>query len=197
MISDGFPYYIHLIMEKILWAAFSEKEVITEIDSNLFMYGLRDAIFSTSAELKKPYEKAVIHHPELEDLVWATADHDDLIRSLSDMYQSYIVISGKRQNTSKTIDRSKFSENIRKLKGEKYGSVLRQEEGRSGFYSYREKMLRGYVRMQAEVNGIELTGEQSKPKQRMHIGNARNGYHGEGIPHGVRSSQKISEWKKR
>ncbi|MDA8119974.1 MAG: hypothetical protein M0Z85_08010 [Gammaproteobacteria bacterium] len=57
-------------------------------------------------------------------------------------------------------------------------------------------MLRGYVRMQAQANGVELTGERPTPKQSMHIGNARNGYHGASIPSGVRQSQKISDWSK-
>lgn len=49
---------------------------------------------------------------------------------------------------------------------------MQQEEGRTGWYSYREKMPRGYVRMQARANGIELTGERPNPKQTMHAGNA-------------------------
>ena len=193
MVSDGFPYYIHLITEKILWAAFSAEETVTGIDSALFSQGLADAILSTSAELKRPYEKAVVHHPELEDLVWATADHDDLIRSLGAIFESYEVITGKRPDGRQTFDRTKFSTQIRKLKGTAYGSVLVQEEDRPGWYSYREKMLRGYVRMQAEANGVELTGERPAPKQSMHVGNARNGYMGASIPHGVRTGKNISE----
>lgn len=55
-------------------------------------------------------------------------------------------------------------------------------------------MLRGYVRMQAQANGIDLTGERPTPKQSMHIGNARSGYHGASVPAGVRQSRKISDW---
>lgn len=194
MVSDGFPYYIHLITEKILWAAFSAEETVSEIGPAQFSYGLGDAILSTSAELKRPYEKAVVHHPEMEDLVWATADHDDLTRSLGDIFQSYGVIVGKRGDGRLSLDRGKFSTQIRKLKGAAFGSVLVQEEGRPGWYSYKEKMLRGYVRMQAETNGVELTGERPIPKQSMHVGNARNGYRGPSIPQGVRTGKSISEW---
>lgn len=196
MVSDGFPYYIHLITEKILWAAFSAEEVVTRIGSELFSLGLCDAVSSTSAELKRPYEKAVVHHPEMEDLVWATADHDDLVRSLEDIFQSYEVIHSKRADGGHALQRSKFSSQIRKLKNASYGSILIQANDRPGFYTYREKMLRGYVRMQAESSGIELTGERPAPKQVMHVGNVRSGYCGPKIPVGVRISKQISEWEK-
>jgi archaellum biogenesis ATPase FlaH len=195
MISDGFPYYIHLITEKVLWAAFSAEETVTAISWDLFNHGLADAIFSTTAELKRPYEKAVLQHePEFEDIVWATADHDDSQRSLKAMYVSYQIIVGKRGDGREAIDQPRFSAQIRKLKSAGYGAVLLQEEGRPGWYTYREKMLRGYVRMQAQANGIELTGERPTPKQAMHIGNARSGYHGSSIPAGVRQKQNVSEW---
>lgn len=197
MVSDGFPYYIHLITEKILWAAFSAEDVVTKIGGELFSQGLGDAIFSTSAELKRPYEKAVVHHPEMEDLVWATADHDDLIRSLDDIFQSYEVIIGKRADGRHALQRNLFSSKIRKLKSAPYGSILVQGNDRPGWYTYKEKMLRGYVRMQAEANGIALTGERPTPKQVMHVGNVRNGYRGASIPVGVRTGKQISEWEKK
>ncbi|MEB0024093.1 hypothetical protein [Actimicrobium sp. CCI2.3] len=198
MVSDGFPYYIHLVTEKILWAAYSAEAAIVEVGWELFQQGLTDAIFSTTAELKKPYEKAVLHRePELEDIVWATADHDDLLRSISDMFDSYKVIVSKRRDGRYPIDRTRFGNQVRKLKSESYGPVLQQEEGRQGWYSYREKMLREFARMQAQANGIVLTGERTAPRQLMHMGNARNGYHGASLPSGVRSDQKISEWDKK
>lgn len=195
MVSDGYPYYIHSIMEKILWATFSCDESVDKIGWDLFNRGLNDAILSINAELKKPYEKAVLHRePEFEDIVWSTADHDDLLRSLAAMYESYKVIVSKRGDGRSLIDQSRYSTQIRKLKDPGYGSVMLPEDGRKGWYSFREKMLRGYVRMQAQANGVELTGERPTPKQTMHIGNARSGYRGPSLPEGVRQNKKISEW---
>lgn len=195
MISDGYPYYIHSIMERILWAAFATDEIVTKIDWSLFSLGLADAIQSITAELKRPYEKAVLHRDaEFEDIVWSTADHEDLIRSLDAMHQSYLSIVQKRRDGRSPIDRKRYADLLRKLKEASYGSVMIQEQGRPGWYSYREKMLRGYVRMQAQANGIELTGEQPIPKQTMHIGNVRSGYRGSSIPHGVRTGKNISNW---
>ena len=64
-------------------------------------------------------------------------------------------------------------------------------EKRPGWFTYSEKMLRGYVRMQAEANGIALSGERAAPRQRMHVPNARSGYRGPSIPRGVRLQQEI------
>jgi len=198
MVSDGYPYYIHLITEKILWAAYSSHESVEEIGWDLFNHGLADAIMSTTAELRRPYEKAILHHSEeFEDIVWATADHDDLLRSTTDIYESYKVIVNKRRDGRTLIDRNRFTAQIRKLKTAPYGGVLHQEEGRPGWYSYKEKMLRGFARMQAQASGIELTGERPAPRQLMHMGNVRVGYHGSTIPEGVRSRKTISEWEKK
>ncbi|WP_244124699.1 AAA family ATPase [Burkholderia gladioli] len=194
MVSDGFPYYVHLVTEKILWGAFSADQDITQIDSDLFLHGLGEAILSTVGELKRPYEKAVVHHPEMEDLVWATADHEDLIRSVDGIYQSYQFVVGRRADGRQPLERSRFAAQLRKLKGHAYGAVLTQPEGRQGLYTYREKMLRGYVRMQAEANGVALNGEQPVRKQAMHVGNARSGYRGPSIPRGVRTGKVVSEW---
>jgi hypothetical protein len=196
MVSDGFPYYVHLITEKILWAAFTSDSEVTEIDADLFLHGLGEAILSTIGELKRPYEKAVVHHPEMEDLVWATADHEDLTRTVDGIFQSYQMVLSKRADGRQPLERARFAAQLRKLRGAAYGSLLTQPQGgRQGLYTYTEKMLRGYVRMQAEANGIALTGEQPARKQAMHIGNARSGYRGPSIPRGVRTETSVSEWE--
>jgi hypothetical protein len=65
--------------------------------------------------------------------------------------------------------------------------VLEAVPQRQGWYTYREKMLRGFVRMQAEASGIELNGEAPLQRQRMHVpANMRSGYHEARVPGNVR-----------
>lgn len=45
------------------------------------------------------------------------------------------------------------------------------------------------LRMQAELNRVELTGEWPIPRQRMHIGNARTGSYGPSSPRGVNQNK--------
>jgi hypothetical protein len=186
LISDGFPYYIHLIMQQILWEVFVDEQTGDLIGWDHFYGGLNAAIRQTNVSLKRPYEQAVLHRPdEFEDVVWSTADGDELLRSLGDMYASFSRIVTKRDDR-KSLDSQKYNEIIRRLKQPAFGEVLAQVPGRKGWYMYREKMLRGYVRMQAEVNKVALTGERKSPKAVMHVGNSRTGHYGPSIPRGVR-----------
>lgn len=82
------------------------------------------------------------------------------------------------------------------LKKKSHGEILEQLKGRPGWYTYSEKMLRGYVRMQAEANGIQLAGEKLAPRQKISIpGNARTGYRGSTIPRGVRDYKRSTSTK--
>jgi len=187
IVSDGFPYFIHLIMEKMLWEAFTAETVIETLDQSQYLPGLNAAIGEITAELRRPYEKAVLHRAvEFEAVVWATADGEDIFRAIGDMYESYEIVCQKRKETP-TLTRHKFSERLRQLKSPAYGSVLQSVDNRVGWYTYTEKMLRGYVRMQAEASGVELSGERAAPRQYIHVPtNARSGYRGPSVPRGIK-----------
>jgi hypothetical protein len=185
LISDGFPYYIHLIMQHVLWQVFADEAPCEMVTWDHFYGGLNAAIRQTNVELKRPYEKAVLHRSdEFEDVVWSTADGDELLRPLADMFASFSRIITKREGR-KSLDQRKYNEAIRKLKTPAYGEVMAQVPGRIGWYMYREKMLRGYVRMQAEVNKVALNGEKKNPKSVMQVGNSRTGHYGPSVPRGV------------
>jgi uncharacterized protein len=53
-VSDGYPYYVHLITEKLLWRLFDDPEVITNVDWKHYNGAISDAIESINAELKRP-----------------------------------------------------------------------------------------------------------------------------------------------
>ena len=193
LISDGFPYYVHLLVEKMLWAAFDSPERNAKLGWDEFYAGLRVAVRETNAELRQPYEKAVLlRAPEYEDIVWSTADGEDLFRSLPSMYSSYQKVIEDRVGRL-ALDRQKYAGIVRKLKAPAFGSVLQSYGGRAGWYEYKEKMLRGYVRMQAEANGVQLTGERAIPRQMMHVGNTRTGSYGPNLPPGVNQNKRIRE----
>lgn len=193
MISDGFPYYVHLIVEKMMWEAFNSRDECDTLSWKQFYDGLRVAIQLTNAELRRPYEKAVLHQaPEYEDVVWSTADGEDLIRSTRDMFDSYKRIVQKRQGRP-VLESAKYTDILRKLKHSAHGAVLQPIARRTGLYTYTEKMLRGYVRMQAEANHVELSGERPAPRQTMHVGNSRTGAYGPSIPRGVDQNQVLGD----
>ena len=91
------------------------------------------------------------------------------------------------------LDYEGFAAIIRKLKGKGCGEILVPSRfNRRGWLSYRENVLRGYVRMQAESHGIQLIGEQLEaPKQKMHApASATRGYYGPSIPKGVHQGRR-------
>ncbi|RQM59623.1 MULTISPECIES: AAA family ATPase [Burkholderia] len=187
IVSDGFPHYVHLITEHMIWQAFDDETDCDVLGPHHYQLGLRKAIEQINVELKKPYEKAVLQRPpEWEDLVWATADGEDLIRQSKDIQQSYQSIIERRKSPV-VFENGKFAESLRRLKADNYGAVLEAVPQRQGWYTYREKMLRGFVRMQAEASGIELNGDVPLQRQRMHVpANMRSGYHDARVPGSVR-----------
>jgi AAA+ ATPase superfamily predicted ATPase len=191
-VSDGFPYYIHEITNKMLWAAFADDEAVETVSWQHYTEGLHAAILAITPELRRPYDKAVLHRDkEYEDIVWSTADGEELFRSIASMHQSYKMVAEQRAH-SVDIDAKRFGEYLRKLKQSAFGEVLVQVEGRPGWYSYKEKMLRGYVRMQADANGVDLKGDYHIPKQQIYVSvNARTGYRGSSVPKGVDVNRKF------
>ena len=193
-VSDGFPYYVHLITEKILWATWEDSQIVTEITWEHFRLGLKEAIESINAELRRPYEVAVTQRTDdYEEVLWSTADGEYLQRFVDDMFGSYQYIMKQREGRS-ALDLQKYRARIRALRENNKGAILIDEKGRNGFYRYRETMLRGYVRMQAEANGIELVGDKDPTVSRhpAHVpSSARRGYRGPQIPRGVQFSRNL------
>jgi hypothetical protein len=121
----------------------------------------------------------------MEDVVWSTADGEDTARNVDAMYGSYLAIAEARGRSP--MDRKRYAELLRRLRTSGYGAILESVEKRAGWYVYKEKMLRGYVRMQAEVNNVELNGERPTQRQRMTVpSNVRTGYYGSMPPKGTR-----------
>jgi hypothetical protein len=194
IVSDGFPYYIHLITEAMLWQAADDVDVCEVLTMEHYQLGLLKAVAMVSMWLQEPYRHAVLHRgPEMEDVVWATADGEDLWRDTRAMYASYMAIVEKRERQD-VMDRAGFTKTLSKLKNKGYGAILQSVENRAGWYTYTEKMVRGYVRMQAEAQGFELTGEKPMQRQRMHVSaSARSGYYESRIPRGARLSFKDNQ----
>jgi uncharacterized protein len=195
-VSDGFPYYVHLISEKMMWSAWEHPDVVETITWEHFRAGLKDAIESINAELRRPYELAVTQRTDdYEEVLWSTADGEFLQRYTDDMFASYAYIMRHREGRE-ALPLEKFKARIRALRTPRAGAILITEDARKGLYWYRETMLRGYVRMQAEANGIELVGDKDTTvsRQEIHVpSSARRGYRGSSVPPGVRLSRKIGK----
>lgn len=167
-VSDGYPYYVHLITEKLLWHLFEREDKVTSVLWEDYHSALKDAIESISAELSKPYEMAINQKSgDYEEVLWSTADSEWIHTYLDSMRGSYQAIMQQLPH-KEALDYDKYCSRIRSLKKPSFGAVL-VSGNKPGLYSYRENMLRGYVRMQAEAAGITLIGETGGEEDKLYM----------------------------
>lgn len=193
-LSTGFPYYVHLLTEKLLWEAFRAPYEVAQLDENLFAVALQAAIEATAPHHKRPYEKATHHRGEWHEIVWATADSETTIRRTDDIYLSYLRIHeqlhGKQPSPERQpLPQNKVVESLAKLKDDNYGRILESPDRKKGYYAYRENILRGYVAMRALEQGIELRGDEPDAPRILTAMTRERRLYSAGkshIPHGVK-----------
>ncbi|HLI12816.1 MAG TPA: ATP-binding protein [Alphaproteobacteria bacterium] len=152
-ISDGFPHYVHLITEKLLWQVFEYQHPLKKTAAADFVAAIKEAANDVEAHLKAIYETATLkYRNDYEEVLWAVADYHELKRRSSDIFESYLRIMKKRGTTP--LSREKFNGRMNQLKKPAHASVLKGN--RQGWYEFSENVLRGYVRLRAEEQGISL-----------------------------------------
>ena len=74
-ISDGFPYYVHLISEMMFWSVYDDGEILSECLSTHFHDGVRDAVSSAQTMLRIAYDRATQKYSDdYQEVLWAVAD---------------------------------------------------------------------------------------------------------------------------
>lgn len=155
-LSDGYPYYIHLMGEQIFWEAFDAPEFVKKISLDHYADGLRSAIEEAQTSLRNAYELATQKHKnskDYEEALWAVADGSLLFRATSEIFEkSYIKI--KDEQGSEPIPKEQFYQRLNSLKKPAHGSIL--YGNRQGWYGFKENIVRGYVRLRAERAGVRI-----------------------------------------
>lgn len=91
---------------------------------------------------------------DYEEALWALADTTSDRRQLSEVYDfSYKRIMLTRKNRD-SLSKERFNQRLLALRKEGHGSVVVGYG--SGWFGFRENILRGYVRLTAEKAGVEL-----------------------------------------
>ncbi|MGE3230664.1 MAG: AAA family ATPase [Hyphomicrobium sp.] len=157
LISDGFPYYVHLIGEHLFWQMFDDPRDVTVSSPEHFDRALTIAAEMAEPNLKSTYEKATQKYKnDYEEVLWAVADNSMMRRQLSEIYtSSYLRIMELRKKAP--LAKATFSSKLSALASDRHGSIL--EGTGAGWYQFRENRHRGYVRLVAERNGISLHSE--------------------------------------
>jgi hypothetical protein len=157
-ISDGFPYYVHLIGEQILWSMFDDPEPIGHCMQQHFKIGVNSAINESQASLKGIYDNAVQKYSDdYEEVLWALADLHLLRRQTTDVYEkSYLKIMEDRPGR-KLLTKQQFSNRLNALKTPRHGGIIIAKG--AGWYEFKENVVRGYVRLRAEDHSVHLGAE--------------------------------------
>ncbi|MBV6695181.1 ATP-binding protein [Serratia quinivorans] len=158
-LSDGFPYYVHLMCSKLLYECYLAEEIVTEVNRKLFMASLDAAVSSAEETLRRSYDLATCRDEHMHYILWAMAEGADLNRSKDHIIVSYIQVM-KLLNLV-PVSQKAFDSRVARLRKENHGCILAHaligtSGVRPGWFRFRENMIRGFVRMQAEKCGIVL-----------------------------------------
>lgn len=156
IISDGFPHYVHLIGECMFWAMQDSVEEIHECNQEHYEAGIRGALQKAEPSLRLDYQKATEktkNKTQYEETLWAFADRSDSRRQVTEIYErSYLRIMDARQR--KPLEKSVFNNRLLAMRENSHGKILVGHG--SGWFSFRANVLRGYIRLKAEVEGVCL-----------------------------------------
>jgi uncharacterized protein len=157
LISDGFPYYVHLLGEKLFWAIWDDNTT-TSTPKHLET-AIREASVEAEPSLKRTYELATQkYNDDYQQVLWAMADDSKLRRQMKDIYESYKrIMSYPKYRESASLDLQKFYQRMNALRNIRHGLILRTAA--AGWYEFRENRVRGYVRLVAEREGVQLESE--------------------------------------
>ena len=154
-ISDGFPHYIHRMCEQLFWQMFRDPRPCETPTANHYREAVALSVASIEQHLKQTYDKAVMKDaPGYEQVLWAVADHSDLIRNTERIHASYCQIMSSSESHDDVLSRHTVVSRLNALKSPNCGNILATP--RKGWYQFRESIMRGYVRLRAEEQDCEL-----------------------------------------
>ena len=156
-VSDGFPHYVHLIGESLFWSMFDDPAPLTKSGPTHFKAGIEGALQRTEASLRAQYDKATQKYrntADYQEALWSLADSTSDRRQIAEIYDSsYKWIVGKREGRT-IMPRDRLNQRYLSLRKDTHARIVAGHG--SGWFSFRESIMRGYVRLRAEAEGINL-----------------------------------------
>jgi Ribonuclease G/E len=147
---------MHLMGEQIFWQLFDDPNPITKMSMAHYAAGLKASIEEAQTSLRNAYDLAVRKHKnsrDYEEALWAVADGALLQRSTSDIFdKSYLRI--KDEQDEKPLPKEQFYQRLNALKRPAHGGIVLGN--RQGWYGFKENIVRGYVRLRAEREGVRI-----------------------------------------
>lgn len=156
IVSDGFPHFVHLIGQCMFWAMQDDPQTVVKCERRHYDEGIKGALEKTEPMLRLAWQRATEktkNRTQYEEALWALADKAETRRQVSDIYErSYKRIM---QNRLPPLDQPTLNNRLLMLRKETHGEIVVGYG--SGYFAFRENVLRGYARLKAEAEGVELT----------------------------------------
>lgn len=157
VVSDGFPHFVHLIGQCMYWAMQDDEAEVTVCQRSHYDTGIKEALEQAEAPLRAAYFRATEktkNKLDYEEALWALADRVETRRQVSSVYKSsYLRIVHSRRGRN-PVGQSIFNQRLLSLRSDAHGNIV--EGHGSGYFSFRENVMRGFVRLKAESEGVEL-----------------------------------------
>jgi len=162
-ISDGFPHFVHLIGESMFWNMWDDDSAVSQTRPCDFKAGVLGALSRTEEVHRAAYDRATMktkNTQQYEMALWALADRTSDKRQLSEIYESSL----KRLQYNQPAD---FPFMTREILNQRLLALKKESHARisvgfgSGWFGVREKIMRGYIRLRAEQEGVQLGLDQS------------------------------------
>ena len=160
VISDGFPHYVHLIGECLFYAMHDTPKDVRFCSQSHFDVALKESLNKAEPTLRKLYQMATEkskNKADYEMALWALADRTSTRRQITEIYDASYLRIASNKDRSTVLSKSTFNQRMLMLRKDSHAKII-QGHG-SGWFSFRENVVRGYVRMKAESEGIQLVRE--------------------------------------
>lgn len=158
-IAAGYPHFAHLVLKNTIIEAFEKKISDRDVTTELFRSGLNRSATQAATRLRTAYENAVRNGTDrYTEVLFAVANSKHLNRQFKDIVEDYEFIMQSRADRDGYDTKKNNAQDLRNaLNSLHKRGYLRK--GKSGWYQFHDQMLRSYVRLIAETEGVELSDD--------------------------------------
>lgn len=158
-IAAGYPHFAHLIVKNTLLEAYERGWKFDEISDEIFREGLNRSSSQAATRLRTTYEDAIRKGTDrYMEVLFATANSVHMNRQFKDIVSDYEIIMERRPERQGYDTRKANAQDLRNA----LDNLSRRgflKKGASGWYQFHDPMLRSYIRLIAETEGVELSDD--------------------------------------
>lgn len=157
ILSDGFPHYVHLIAENLFWAMHDDELECSMANRKHFKAAVKGALERTDVEHKSAYRiatKKTKNTIDYELALWSLADRTETQRQLTSVFEDSYLRIARQVKGHTVLSKPALNQRLLNLRKASHGQVVMGYG--SGWFAFRENIMRGYVRLVAEDQGVSL-----------------------------------------